>query len=129
MGGNGTFLASGGFSRQEYFSQKFIDGIKVIKHITNQNSGLPQYSNTPHTIYLHEDSKGHVNQIRFYRKRKARYDIDWGHAHGDLPLGEAHIHVWQYNKNGTMVRKTPRLLVPREKKLLEKLINKIRRGE
>ena len=127
MGGRGAFLESGGFSRQDYIGKPLIDGIKLVKHITNPNSGLPQYSNTPHTAYVRRDTKGHINQIRFYRGRKAKYDVDWGHTHGDLPLGEPHIHIWIHHKDGTLERKEPRLLKTREKKVLGNLIEKLRR--
>ena len=49
MGGRGAFLECGGFSRHDYIGKPLIDGIKVVMHITNPNSGLPQYSNTPYT--------------------------------------------------------------------------------
>ena len=128
MGGNGTFLASGGFSRQEFITTKRLADIKVVKNPKSPNASLPLYSNTPNTAYLHEDTKVHINQIRFYRNRKVKYDIDWGHGHGDLPKGEPHIHIWVHHKDGTMTRLPPRLLTTREKTVLNPLLKKIKQG-
>ena len=126
MGGSGAFLASGGFSRQDYITTRFVAGVKVVKHVSKRTAGLPKYSVAPNTCYLHEDSQGNINQLRFYRGRKAKYDIDWGHGHPGLPDGEPHIHIWIHHKNGSIERPAPRLLNVREKRVLNKLIQKIK---
>ncbi len=128
MGGNGTFLVSGGFSRQEYFTKDIIEDIKVVKHDSKNNAGLPQYSNTPNTAYLHESADGKINEIRFYKNRMPRFDIDWGHSHGKYPEGIPHIHFWKLNKNGKFERQPPRLLKPREQRLFDKFIQKNQKG-
>lgn len=127
MGGDSKYLASGGFSRKEYYTSRWLANIKVVKHNELSNAGLPRYSNTPNTVYLHEDVSGNINEIRIYKGRKAKYDIDWGHGHGDVPNGEPHLHRWVYRKDGTFERQGGRKLKKSEKKLLEKILAKIKK--
>ena len=130
MGGDGAFLISGGFSRQTFELDEIVGGIKVLKNPTQKNDGLPEYSNTPHTAYYRKDRNGNITQIRFYRGRQAKYDIDWGHAHKKCPTGVPHIHIWKTVKDTTgqrksgvrLVRQEPRLLDRREWKVLEPLL-------
>lgn len=126
MGGRGAFLSEGGFTHEEYRVVRRIADVKVLKHIGKGNESLPMYSNTPHTAYIRENSKGNLDQVRFYRGRRAMFDIDWGHGHGKFKKGIPHLHVWIWHRDGTYERSEPRCLTPKEKKVLEKLLSKIR---
>lgn len=131
MGGDGAFLVNGGFDRQVYKLDVTVGNIKVLKNPTQKNDGLPEYSNTSHTAYYRKDCKERITQIRFYRGRYAKYDVDWGHAHKDCPLGVPHIHEWKVVKDTTgerksgvrLVRQDPRTLNPREWKVLKPLLH------
>ena len=127
MGGNGTFLASGGFSRQEYKAARDpIAGIKVIKHILDSHTGMPKYCNTPNTMYLREDSEGNVTQLRVYRGREPYLDVDWGHNHGRFSKGTPHVQEWHKKSDGNLRRdKEPRDLSPSEKKKFGEVFKKL----
>ena len=130
MGGDGAFLVSGGFDRQVYELDVMLGDIKVLKNPAIKNDALPEYSNTPHTSYYRRDSKGRITQIRFYRGRYAKYDVDWGHAHKNCPACVPHIHEWKAVKDSSgkrksgvkLVRQEPRTLKPREWKVLKPLL-------
>lgn len=83
-----------------------------------RNDGLPEYSNTPHTAYYRKDRKERTTQIRFYRGRYAKYDVDWGHAHKGCPSGVPHIHEWKVVKDMTGKRKSGVSLVRQEPRTL-----------
>ena len=118
MGGSGTFLESGGFARQEYKKARDpIAGIKVIKHIEDPHTGMPKFCNTPNTVYLREDGKGHITQLRVYQGREPYLDVDWGHNHGQFKKGTAHVQEWHKDSNGSLIRDAePRGLSPSEAK-------------
>lgn len=130
MGGDGAFLVSGGFDRQVYQLDIMVGNVKVLKQPERSEAALPEFSNTPHTAYFRKNDKGQITQIRFYRGRYAKIDIDWGHAHKDCPLGVPHFHAWKVikdtageRKSGVhLLRQEPRLLKQREWKVLEPLL-------
>ncbi len=127
MGGNGTFLESGGFSRQEYKKARDpIAGIKVIKHVTDLHAGMPKYCNTPNTMYLREDNKGNVTQLRVYQGREPYLDVDWGHNHGRFKKGTPHVQEWHKMPDGSLKRdEEPRDLTPSEAKRFKKLFKSL----
>ena len=82
-----------------------IDGVKVLENKKNKNAALPRFSNTPNTMYLHQNSKGRIDQLRVFRGRNSFFDIDWGHGHGSIPRGVPHIQEWKYTpKTKTLTR-------------------------
>lgn len=97
---------------------KYICGYKVLKHNTKKNSPLPTFSKKKNTIYFRENSKGKVDQMRIFVRRKAYIDIDWGHQHDGIPIGTAHMHRLKFNKKtkqmerveGSGVRLTPYMI-------------------
>ena len=127
MGGRGAFLQTGGFSKQEYKQvRELIEGIKVIKHITDPHTGMPIYSNTPDTMYLREDNDGHISQLRIYKGREPYLDIDWGHNHGNFHKGTPHVQEWHKSQDGKLHRdKDPRSLTTAEKKRFYDLFKKL----
>lgn len=132
MGGDGAFLISGGFDNQVYKLDVMVGDIKVLKVPDRKDAALPEFSNTPHAAYYRRNDKGQITQIRFYRGRYAKIDVDWGHAHKKCPAGVPHIHMWKVVKDTTgerksgvhLVRQEPRLLKSREWKVLEPLLHK-----
>jgi hypothetical protein len=130
MGGDGAFLIDGGFDRKAYELDVMVGDIKVLRNPERNDAALPEFSNTPHTAYYRKNDKGKITQIRFYRGRYAKMDVDWGHAHKGLPANIPHIHTWKVVKDTTgtrksgvhLVRQQPRLINAREWKILEPLL-------
>ena len=118
MGGRGSFLESGGFSHQEYRRARDpIAGIKVLRHIGDPHKGLPEFCNTPNTMYLREDGMGNITQLRLYKDRKPFLDVDWGHNHGDFKKGIPHVQEWHESSDECFVRSsTTRALSSSERK-------------
>ena len=77
---------------------KQIAGIKVIESKYQKNGALPRYSNSPNTMYFHQNSGGKIDQLRIFKGRNSFLDIDWGHGHGSIPKGTPHIQRWTYDK-------------------------------
>lgn len=84
---------------------KQIAGIKVLESKYQKNGALPRYSNTPNTMYFHQNSKGRIDQLRIFKGRNSFIDIDWGHGHGTIPRGTPHVQHWAYDsKTQTLIR-------------------------
>lgn len=125
MGGNGAYLETGGFSRQDYKAIGNAAGIKVLTKKTGGSSNAPLYSNTPGTMYVSNDRKtGEHKQITVYGpdRRKIK-DIDWGHRHENKQNRKAarvfekgEVHVQEY-KNGVRISEGARSPSPKERRL------------
>lgn len=111
MGGQNYYKAEGGFSQYLYHQVGDIisaNGVsaKVVEKInpSDNNQGLPRYSNTS-DMYLAKGGKtGEIIQARVYISRKAYMDIDWGHTHQSIPSGVAHVHLYELNEKGEPVK-------------------------
>jgi hypothetical protein len=111
MGGQRSYLESGGFSEYLYhqvgetITANGISG-KVIEPYGNNlsHSGLPQYSNTSNIYFKLDDKTGKIEQARVYDGRKVAYDFDWGHTHKEYNAGIVHVHEWHKNSSGNWVR-------------------------
>lgn len=112
MGGRGQVLGGGGFVQYDYYEAGTINGIKEIAHKGKTNAALPEYSNTPNTMYFRQNNKGKIDQLRIYSaQRRAKIDIDWGHTHNGIPKGTAHIQKFTIGIDGHPQRaKTAQLL-------------------
>lgn len=98
MGGRGSYLSQGGFTKQEYETVKEINGIKVIEFIDKRKKhNTPFHSNTSN-MYATYDEKNNLKQIAVYQNRQKIKDIEWNHNHEDFRKGE--IHVQEYDKSG-----------------------------
>ena len=98
MGGRGSYLSQGGFSKQEYETVKEINGIKIIERIDKHRThNTPFHSNTSN-VYATYDEKKQLKQIAVYENRQKVKDIEWNHSHDDFIKGE--IHVQEYDKFG-----------------------------
>lgn len=102
MGGRGAFSSRGGFTKWEYRSTgEVIAGTKVIEKIGSKSASLPQFSNTPNTMYILK-SNGRYTELGVYGPdRRIRKVIDITHRHTNrtkhgikevLKKGVAHIH-------------------------------------
>lgn len=101
MGGRGQVMKTGGFQQYDYYTTTTISGIKVIAKNGDSHSGLPEYSNTPSTMYFRQNNKGEIDQLRIYSaQRRAKIDIDWGHSHDGIPKGTAHIQKYTIGPDG-----------------------------
>lgn len=102
MGGRGVYSSSGGFTSYEYEAEEDrIGGYKVIHNKEHQNKGLPEYSNSPNTIYFWRGDKGYIGQMRVYDShRRSHISIEWNHAHDGIPPGTAHIQKYRIGPNG-----------------------------
>lgn len=74
-----------------------VAGIKVLEGKFQKNSALPRFSNTPNTMYFHQNSKGNIDQLRIFKGRNSFLDIDWGHGHGAIPRGIPHVQLWKFD--------------------------------
>lgn len=102
MGGRGSYLSQGGFTKQEYKTVKEINGIKVIEFIDKKRKhNTPIYSNTS-GYYATYDEKKQLKQIAVYENRQKVKDIEWNHSHNKFKKGE--IHVQEYDKSGNRSR-------------------------
>lgn len=96
MGGRGDYLSSGGFRDKKYYTEKTVNGVKVIRQKEGKG-GLPFHSNTPDTVYIGTGHDGEANQMRFYKGREPGRDFDL-----DRSSGKAHMHDWV---NGQRIEK------------------------
>lgn len=111
MGGNRGWwklpegTAIGQEAKYRWREMRQVAGIKVLESKFQKNGALPRFSNTPNTMYFHQNSKGRIDQLRVFRGRNSFFDIDWGHGHGSIPRGTPHIQQWSYDaKTKTLSR-------------------------
>ena len=100
MGGRGTYIASGGFTKETYKTVGTTsNGIKVIEKIDSKNSSAntPLFSNTS-TAYAITGTDDKIKQVTLYENRKKKSDIDIGHTHGKY--GDKDVHVHDYSPEG-----------------------------
>lgn len=100
MGGRGTYIASGGFTKETYKTVGTTsNGIKVIEKIDSKNSSTntPLFSNTSNA-YAIAGTDDKIKQVTLYENRKKKSDIDIGHPHGKF--NEYDIHVHDYSPEG-----------------------------
>ena len=99
MGGEKIYRESGGFDRQTYRAVGITrGGIKVLEKIGGANANLPQYSNTPGTVYAVLRPDGKPKQIMFYgsnRKQYKRIDLDHDHP------PKKGVHIQSFTGEGT----------------------------
>lgn len=83
MGGSKKYLSDGGFSEQTYKAVGVTaNGIKVLEKVDEASRNLPQYSNTPGTVYASLRSNDLPKQITYYdgeRRHYKRIDLDHDH--------------------------------------------------
>lgn len=94
MGGRGSYIASGGFTKTTYRTVGTTsNGIKVIEKIDEKNSSsnTPLFSNTS-TVYAIAGTDDKIKQVTLYENRKKKSDIDIGHVHGDFNKKDIHVH-------------------------------------
>ena len=111
MGGQNSYLPSGGFSEYLYhqvgetITANGVSG-KVIQKSGDDRShnGLPKYSNTSNIYFKIDDKSGIIEQARIYKDRKVTLDFDWGHTHNNFKEGVVHVHEWHEDENGNWVR-------------------------
>ena len=106
MGGRGSFLDDGGFSKYRYKVVDIVDGVKVLEPIdSREKHSLPERSKTPCTSYMcyykKKDKDGNEvfkQFIIFDKDRMPIYRIDYGpHQSGKKTL---HVH---YYKDGNII--------------------------
>lgn len=101
MGGRGSYIKTGGFTQQEYFTKEVLYWeeedftVKIIEHKTQPNKSLPEFSNTPNAIYAHRNANGKITQIRIYdSNRMSMLDIDLDHENkAGIPPNHMHQHT------------------------------------
>lgn len=132
MGGQRSYLSSGGFSEYLYhqvgetITANGVSG-KVIEPYGDNpsHSGLPQYSNTSSVYFKLDDKTGLIEQARIYDGRKVSYDFDWGHTHKDHKTGTVHVHEWHQDSKGRWIRSSePRCMNNDEIKKYGELLKK-----
>ena len=106
MGGRGSFLDNGGFSKYRYKVVDVIDGVKVLEPVdSRQKNGVPERSNTPFASYVCYYNKTDKNENTMFKQfiifdgdRMPIYRIDYGpHQSTEKTL---HVH---YYKNGNII--------------------------
>lgn len=118
MGGSKRYLPEGGFTEKTYKQiGTTANGIKILREKKSGDDSLPQYSNTPYTMYAAtNDTKGGIKQIKIYGNhyktlngdgRRQIKDIDTFHEHKNRVNGKIirhfdynDIHVHDYDENG-----------------------------
>ena len=106
MGGRGSLLISGGFSKYRYKIVDVVAGVKVLEpQDEREEHNLPERSNTPSTSYMsyykkkHKDDEDVFKQfIIFGKDRMPLYRIDYGGHWGP----EKTLHVHRY-KDGNLL--------------------------
>ena len=107
MGGRGSLLFSGGFSKYRYKIVGVVAGVKVLEpQDEREGRTLPERSNTPSTSYMcyykkrHKDDEERFKQlITFGKDRMPLYRIDYGkHRSTEKTL---HVH---YYKDGDVIK-------------------------
>ena len=123
MGGRGSYIASGGFTKTTYRTVGTTsNGIKVIEKIDGKNSSsnTPLFSNTS-TVYAIAGTDDKIKQVTLYENRKKKSDIDIGHPHGKF--NEHDIHVHDYSPEGARTR-TARDPTAKEIQLVKDIMEK-----
>lgn len=104
MGGRGSYIASGGFTKTTYRTVGTTsNGIKVNEKIDGKNSSsnTPLFSNTS-TVYAIAGTDDKIKQVTLYENRKKKSDIDIGHTHGKFGIKDIHVH--DYSPEGVRTR-------------------------
>lgn len=98
MGSRGAMLESGGFKTpNQWHTDRFINGVKVLVPNDSRNLKLPGASNTPGTKYLLFSGVG-FKQLRIFKKNcLPKMDIDYHMIDGKLSL---HKHIYIDGKRG-----------------------------
>ena len=109
MGGHKQYQAGGGFNQYFYHQVGEIisaNGLsaKIVERLdpTDNSQGLPAFSNTSELYFGKGKKSGEVIQLRLYNNRKAFMDFDWGHPHGNIPIGKVHVHFYTVNAEGKL---------------------------
>ena len=131
MGSRGAFWESGGFSAPfEYESFDKIEDIKVIRHKTKNNAGLPEYANTSDAYILY-DKDGRPKQLRIYEGRRPKYDVDFDHAshHKENQHEGYHVHIYEDvpNEPHRVRSKNSGSMTPEDSEIWQDLIDELLR--
>lgn len=132
MGGQRQYLSGGGFSDYQYrqVGETIVAGngvsgkiIARIDETAEGHSGLPKYSSTSEVYLKISDETNKVEQAGIYKNRKLVYQIDWGHPHGGIENGIAHVHTFDWSRKNPRSKKVTMMsneLIARYGELLKK---------
>lgn len=90
MGIQKDYVDEGGFTQYLYAHSEVIreDGLEVkviyVERTKDYHESLPLYSNTSQMYFgikCNRTGRKEIDQLRFYKDRKASFDFDWGHDH------------------------------------------------
>jgi len=133
MGGGSWYRAGMRPESNQYRKIGEIEGIKVISKIEKRNLKdprefqLPTYSHTADTMYLAQNEKGQINQLRIFTNNRAAIDFDWTHDHfsekGKEDIFRVHVHEWDFSKE--VPRSVARKITDAEWELYKDLFKKI----
>lgn len=112
MGKFNEYNKTGGFSTYNYVHRERITAGDLSGEVLSKynekvsHTGLPEYSNTA-KIYFWRARDGRIIQMRIFVDRKAAFDFDWGHTHGQFQKGVVHVHSWILDAKGKPHRQEP----------------------
>lgn len=113
MGKFNEYNKSGGFSSYNYVHRGRITAGDLTGEVVSKynekvaHTGLPEYSDKA-KIYFWRARNGNIIQMRIFVDRKAAFDFDWGHTHGQFQKGVVHVHSWVLDSKGKPHRQEPR---------------------
>ena len=104
----------------QYRTVDIVDGVKVIKLNRDGPMSLPKVAGRS-SMYILENAKGERNRIAIYDSSGyIAKQIDFGHGHGKLKYGVAHMHSIKGGRDNNV-----RYLTSREIKKYGNLVTKL----
>lgn len=67
---------------------------KVIKYTINEQSKSPKYSHSSGVYMIASLTTNEIVQIATYENTGIKVEINWNHAHNNIPKGTPHAHLW-----------------------------------
>lgn len=89
MGGRGSFT-NGKLRKYGWKTVGKVGDVKILKKIDGRNNKLPEYSNSPNSIYARYSEDGKFRQLRVYNENRVPIlDVEYGYHKNILGL---HVH-------------------------------------